>query len=133
MSQIISIKLPSHFDEACADFRSEAGIADTNGIDYSDCDDFMIFYDQEVREIRCEGSYPDSVVSALGKTKKRFNGTLFYEGEEWNPDSEEQLEEASTLGKIWIALMIIFFPITLVVLLFRTVAWLPYKIWKQTR
>ncbi len=133
MSQTVSIKLPSHFHEACAEFRNEADIADTNGNDYSDCGDFMVFYNSEDNEIMCEGRYPDSVVSALEKIKERFEGTLFLEGEEWNPDSEEQVEEASVLGKIWIFLMIPFFPITLIVLFFRTIVWLPYKIWKATK
>ena len=44
MSQVVSITVPSHFDEACAEFRKEADIADKNGKHYSDCKDFMVFY-----------------------------------------------------------------------------------------
>ncbi len=133
MSQVVSIKVPSHFNAACVDFRNEANISDQNGKDYSECKDFIVFYDTTAREIRCEGSFPDSVFFALEKTKERFGGTLFYEGEEWNEDYEEKIKEESTLGKIWIVLMIVFFPITLIYIFFRAVIWVPYKIWKETR
>ena len=133
MSQVVSITVPSHFDEACAEFRKEADIADKNGKHYSDCKDFMVFYDTAAREIRCEGSFSNSVFLSLQKTKQRFGGTLFYEGEEWNEDHAEEPEEASTLGKMWIVLMVVFFPITLIYLFFRTVVWIPYRIWKETR
>ncbi len=127
MSQVISIKVPANFDDACAMFRNEAGITGTNN------KEFMIFYDSTTKEIRCEGSYPDSILLALEKTKDQFGGTLFYEGEEWTIDLGEKVEEASTLEKARIILMIVFFPVTIVYLLLRTFIWLPYKIWKETR
>jgi len=133
MSQVVSIRVLSHFDEACAAFRKESDIADTIGKHYSDCKDFMVFYDTAAREIRCEGILPDSAFSALQKTKEQFGGTLFYEGEEWKEDHAEEPEEANTSGKIWIVLMVVFFPITLIYILFRTVFWVPYRIWKETR
>ncbi len=121
-----------YFEEACMMFRNEANIADTHGKDYSDCHDFLVFYDQTAHEIRCEGNFPDTVFSALIKVKERFNGKLFYEGEEWN-DENNVIDEASLTEKTWSILAIIFFPVTLIYLLFRIVVWVPFKIWKATR
>ena len=133
MSQVVSISVPMHFEEACAMFRNEANIADSNGKDYSDCHEFMVFYDETSNEIRCEGNLPDTIFSALVKVKERFGGKLFYEGEEWNEKDDEIIDEASLKEKTWIILAIIFFPVTLIYLLLRAIVWVPYKIWKATR
>lgn len=132
MSQVVSIRVLVHFEEACAKFRNETNIADTKGKDYSDCQDFMVFYDGRSHEIRCEGNFPDSVFSTLIKVKDRFGGKLFYEGEEWNEEAEV-VNESSSLKKTWIIFAIVFFPITLIYLLLRVVVWVPFKIWKATR
>lgn len=133
MSQVLSLKITANFDEACSEFRKEAGIADTDSHGYSYCGEFMVFYDSAAMKIRCEGDHPDSVFSALKKTQERYGGTLFYEGEEWDGDSAETVTEAGRWDKVWIAFAIAFFPITLIYLLLRTLIWLPYKIWKETR
>ncbi len=131
MSQVISVTVPDNFSEACSAFQKEADITCSDGSEFSDCHEFMVFYDKSAREIRCEGNYPDSVFSALVNVKEQFNGKLFYEGEEWNQN--EDVGKASTLEKFWLILAIVFFPVTLIYLLLRAVVWVPYKIWKLTR
>ena len=132
MSQVLSVRVPGHFEEACAKFRNEANIADTKGEDYSAFHEFMVFYDEASNEIRCEGNFPDTVFSALVKVKTDFNGKLFYEGEEWN-EEDEVVDKASFLEKTWIILSIVFFPVTLIYLLLRATVWIPFKIWKSTK
>ena len=133
MSQVVSVRVPKHFKDACAEFRNEANIEISNSEDYSDCHDFVVFYDESTQEIRCEGNFPDSVFSALVKVRDRFSGKLFYEGEEWNEKENEFVDEAGPLEKVWLILAIVFFPVTLVYLLLRAVIWVPFKIWKATR
>ena len=133
MSQVVSVKVPMHFKEACAELQNEAGIENTNGEDFSDCHDFMVFYDESTHEIRCEGNFPDSVFSALVKVRDQFGGELLYEGEEWNERENEIIDEAGSLEKVWLILAIVFFPITLIYLLLRAMVWVPFKIWKATR
>ena len=133
MSQVVSVRVPMFFKEACVEFQNETNIADTNGKVYSDCHEFMVFYDESTCEIRCEGNFPDSVFTALVKIKERFDGKLLYEGEEWNVEENEVSDEAGSLEKTWLILAIIFFPVTLIYLLLRAIVWLPFKIWKATR
>lgn len=133
MSQVISVRVPASFAEACAEFRNQAEIIHTDDSECSVHKDFMVCYDHAVREIRCEGNLPDLVYSALETIKERYGGTLFYEGEELNAEDEQNVAEATSMGKIWIILMIIFFPISLIYLVLRTFVWLPYRIWKDTR
>ncbi len=133
MSQVVSIKVPANFEQACFEFRNKANISDAHGKDCSDCKDFMIFYDTTLHEIRCEGSFPDSVFSALVEVKDRFDGKLFYEGEEWDERDDESVNESSPLEKLWIIFAIVFFPVTLIYLLLRVVVWVPFKIWRATR
>ncbi len=133
MSQVISIKVPSHYEEACAEFRKEMKTADRRGYNKSAEHEFMIFYDESAHEIRCEGNIPDSVFSALIKVKGQFDGKLFYEGEEWSEEDGEVVDEASPMEKAWIILAIIFFPVTLIYLFVRAIVWVPFKIWKATR
>lgn len=133
MSQVISIRVPERYREACTAFRGDANLADKHGKDKSDEQEFVIYYDQSSYEIRCEGNIPDSVFSALVKVRDRFGGQLFYEGEEWNEEDNEIVNEAKPLEKMWIALAIIFFPITVVYLILRVFVWAPFKVWKATR
>jgi len=131
MSQVISIKLPSHFKEACIEFQRELEVLGIKN-NYK-CEDFLISFDGESGEIRCEGAFPDSVYSALKKINKKYDGKLFYEDEEWEEGHEEQVEEMSNLEKIKIIILIIFFPVTLIYLFLRALVWVPFKIWKATR
>ncbi len=128
MSQVVSIRVPEHYEEACTEFQREASVGGSNeGITTSQ--DFTVFYDESLNEIRCEGNYPDSIFSALVNIRDKFDGKLFYEGEEWH----EEINESNLVGKIMIVLAVIFFPITLVYLLIRIVFWIPFKVWKATR
>lgn len=133
MSQVVSIKVPAHFENACAEFQNLANIPDADGEDCWYCDGFMVVFDKISHEIRCEGSFPDSLFSALVKVKEQFGGQLLYEGEEWNEKGDEAVAESNSLGKIWIILAIVFFPVTLIYLLLRILVWAPFKIWKATR
>ncbi|WP_200382734.1 hypothetical protein [Thiococcus pfennigii] len=133
MSQVISIKVPEHYEEACVAFQKEMDLADVNGLNESAGQKFMVSYDKSAYEIQCEGDFPDSVFSALVMVKDQFGGKLFYEGEEWNEKDGEVVEEAGSLEKIWIILAIVFFPIALIYLLIRVVVWIPFKVWKATR
>lgn len=133
MSQIISIRVPEHYKEACAAFRNDTNLAENSDINESEEHEFIIFYDESSYEIRCEGNIPDSVFFALIKVKGLFGGKLFYEGEEWDEEDGEIVNEAEPLEKMWIALAIIFFPITLIYLLLRVIVWVPFKFWKATR
>ena len=80
----MSVRVPMHFKEACAEFQNEANITSTNSEDYSACHDFMVHYDESTQGTICEGNFPDSIFSAMVKVRDRFSGMLFYEGEEWN-------------------------------------------------
>lgn len=133
MSQVISIRVPEHYEEACVAFQKETNLADVNGLTESEGQKFMVSYDKSAHEIQCEGDFPDSVFSALVMVKDQFGGKLFYEEEEWNEDYVEVVDEAGSLNKIWLILAIIFFPVTLVYLLIRVVVWVPFKVWKATR
>lgn len=133
MSQVISIRLPEHYEEACAVFQKEADLADINGLNESEGHEFMVSYNKLVHEIQCEGELPASVLSALLMVKEQFGGKLFYEAEEWNEDFGEIVDEAGPLNKTWLILAILFFPISLVYLFIRVVVWVPFKIWKATR
>ncbi|HEC19568.1 MAG TPA: hypothetical protein ENI97_09510 [Gammaproteobacteria bacterium] len=133
MSQVISIRVPEHYEEACAEFRKETDTADGNGSNKSVEHEFIIFYDDSAHEIRCEGNIPDSVFSALVRVKDLFGGKLFYEGEEWREEDDQAVTEARPLEKVWLILAIIFFPVTLIYLLLRVVVWVPFKVWKATR
>ena len=133
MSQVVSVRVPMHFKEACAEFRNEANLANTNREDCSGSHDFMVFYDESTQEIRCEGDFPDSVFSAFVKVRDRFGGNLFYEGEEWNEGENEVVDRAGPLEKLWLIIAIAFFPVTLIYLFLRAVIWVPFKIWKATR
>jgi hypothetical protein len=133
MSQVISIRVPEPYEEACAAFQKEIDHADINGLNKSVGQKFIISYDKAAHVIQCEGDLPDSVFSALVIVKDQFGGKLFYEGEEWNENDGEVADEAGPLEKIWIVLATIFFPITLIYLLIRIVVWVPFKIWKATR
>jgi hypothetical protein len=133
MSQVISIRVPEHYEEACAAFQKEMDLADVNGLNESSGQLFMVSYDKSANEIQCEGDFPDSIFSALVMVKDQFGGKLFYEGEEWNENDDEVVEEAGSLTKLRSVLAIIFFPITLIYLLIRVVVWVPFKVWKATR
>jgi len=132
MSQVVSIRVPEHYEKACAEFRRKAS-ADISNEANSAGSEFMVFYDESFHEIRCEGNFPDSVFSALVKVKEKFGGKLFYEGVEWNKEGDEEVDEAGLMGRIWMVFAIIFFPVTIVYFLFRIVFWIPFKAWKATR
>ena len=131
MSQVVSVVVKSHFEQACSMFRDEADISDNIDNSYSDCGDFIVVYDESLGEIRCEGHLSDSVISSLITVKDQFGGKLFYEGEVWNED--EVIEEESPIKKTWIILAIVIFPVTLIYLILRIVIWVPYKLWKATK
>jgi hypothetical protein len=133
MSQVISVRVPDHYEEACAAFQNEVNLVDVVDLIESTGKKFIVSYDKSAYKIECQGDIPDSVFSALVMVKDQFNGKLYYEGEEWNVNNVEAIEEAGSLEKIWIILAIIFFPITLVYLLIRVVIWVPYKVWKATK
>ncbi|MES9981367.1 MAG: hypothetical protein ABW107_21855 [Candidatus Thiodiazotropha sp. 6PLUC5] len=65
MSQVISIKVPDRYEEACAAFQKETDLADVNGLNESEGQKFMVSYDKSAHEIQCEGEFPNSVFSAL--------------------------------------------------------------------
>ena len=130
MSQVISIRVPEHYEDACAAFQKEVDLDAVN--DFVERG-FMFFYDESIYEIRCEGLIPDSIFSALVKVKGQFDGKLFYEGQEWNDLECELVEKAGLLEKIWIVLAVLFFPITIIYFLLRVFIWVPFKIWKSTR
>jgi hypothetical protein len=133
MSQVISIRVPDNYEEACVAFKKEIDLADSNGLNETEKRRFMVSYDNSAHEIQCEGDFPDSVFSALVMVKDQFGGKLFYEGVEWKENESEVVEGVGPHNKIWIILGIIFFPITLVYLFIRVVVWVPFKIWKATR
>ncbi|MCG5513749.1 hypothetical protein [Ectothiorhodospira shaposhnikovii] len=133
MSQVVSIRVPEHYEEACTMFQKEANLAHKSIIEKSVECEFMVFFDESSYEIRCEGKIPDSVFSALVNVKDMFGGRLFYEEEEWNAEDGEVASEAKPLEKILIVLAIIFFPITLIYILLRVIVWIPFKVWKATR
>ena len=133
MSQVVSIRVSEYYKEACAAFQKEIDLADQGGTNRAVGRKFMIFYDESSCEIRCEGDYPDSFVSALIKVKDKFGGKLFYEGEEWNEKEDEVLSKAKPLEKILVLLAIIFFPVTMVYVLLRLIVWVPYKFWRATK
>ncbi len=115
-------------------FQKETNLTVTSDvINTSDKHEFMIFYDDDFYEIRCEGNFPDSVFSALIKVKSLFGGKLFYEGEEWNGEDVEAVTKAKPLEKMWLVLAIIFFPITLIYLFLRITILVPFRLWKATR
>jgi hypothetical protein len=132
MSQVVSIRVPENYAEACAAFQRETS-ADNCKDNIFTSPDFTVFYDESLHEIRCEGNYPESVFFALVKIRDQFGGKLFYEGEEWNEEDGDEVAEAGLLEKALIVLAIIFFPITLVYLLLRIILWIPFKIWRATR
>jgi len=133
MSQVVSIRVPEYYKEACAAFQNEIDLADQGATNRTVGRKFMIFYDESSCEIRCEGDFPDSVFSALLKVKDRFGGKLFHEGEEWNEKEDELVNKAKPLEKIWIMLAITFFPVTMIYVLLRLIVWVPYKFWKATK
>jgi hypothetical protein len=134
MSQVISIKVPEHcYTKACAAFQKEVHLGDKKGLHECGEQRFMIFYDENFHEIRCEGNFPDSVFSSLVKINEQFGGKLLYEGEEWHEENDEVVNEGKPLRRIWVFLSIIFFPVTLLYVLLRTIVWIPYKVWKSTR
>ena len=133
MSQVIFTRVPSQYEEACAEFRKEmkfSGKSNPRGFAEQD---FIIHLDESAHEIRCEGRIPDSVFSALILVKDRFKGKLFYEGKEWSEKDGEVVEKVSRMEKAGIILAIVFFPFTLIYLLIRAVVWVPYSVWKATR
>jgi hypothetical protein len=134
MSQVISIKVPEHcYTKACAAFQKEVHLGGKKGLHECGEQRFMIFYDENFHEIRCEGNFPDSVFSSLVKINEQFGGKLLYEGEEWHEENDEVVNEGKPLRRIWVFLSIIFFPVTLLYVLLRTIVWIPYKVWKSTR
>ncbi len=134
MSQVISIRVPSRYDEACAEFQKEAGVEVKEGLNKSGNHVYMVSYLKSSHEIECQGDYPDSVFNAMLKVKESFGGKLFYEGEEWNIEEKlEPVTKAGTIEKIWVVLCVLFFPITIAYLLFRLFIWIPYKVWRLTR
>ena len=133
MSQVVSIVVTSSFDEACALFRDEADVSDMKRDDYPDCGEYIVVYDKEAHEIRCEGRLSNAAISALTTVRDRFGGKLLHEGVELNESGDEIIEEASPKEKMWIILAIVFFPVTLIYLFLRIVIWVPYKIWEATK
>ncbi len=103
MSQVVSIRVPEHYEEACREFQREASVGGSNG-SITTSQDFTVFYDESLNEIRCEGNYPDSIFSALVNIRDKFDGKLFYEGEEWH----EEINESNLVRKLMIVLAVIF-------------------------
>ncbi len=133
MSQVISIKVPCQYEEACAEFQKELFNSSCTSNDDSAEQDFIITYDESAHEIQCEGNISDLVFSALMLIKDRFDGELFYERKKWREKDDENVEEAGSMEKAWIVLANIFFPLTLLFLFIRAVVWVPYRIWKAIR
>jgi hypothetical protein len=125
--QVVHFNRPVR-DHAWNDLLSEIGINIPDGETQFNHQNYSLQLKQTIGEIECEGSVSEPIYEALNSVRDKYGGEILCEGE----IIEEPIESQTSSGiKVLTAIiMILFLPVTIIVLLLRGV-WAAYKI-RQT-
>jgi hypothetical protein len=117
MSQIISVKLPQGLEKAWGDLTRQLELKIPDGEMTAIHNECILTLKKTSDEIECEGRISDAIFEKLTELAGKYDGKILYEGEMLNSSAPTK---TSAPMKLLIALiMIVFLPITIIVLLFR--------------